>query len=79
MFVEWVREADAEEEDAGDDADEVDPELLAPDVAVAVDDVGYDATGGSENDVEEAEHGGPAAGTGLEEVGEVLDVVGAED
>lgn len=79
MFVVWVREADGEEEDTGDDAGEVDPDLLAPDVAVAVDDVGDDAAGGAEGDIEEAEHGGPAAGAGLKEVGEVLDVVGAED
>ena len=78
MFVMWVREADGEEEDAGDDADEVDPDLLAPDVAVAVDDIGYDAASGAEGDVEKAEHGGPAAGASLKEVGEVLDVVGAE-
>ena len=52
VFIVWVQDTDDDEEDARDDADEVDPGLLAPDIAVAVDDVGYDAAGGAESDVE---------------------------
>lgn len=79
VLVMRVCKADSDEEDAADDGHEVDPDLLAPDVAVAVDDVGDDAAGGAEGHVEEAEHGRPAPGAGLLEIGEVLGVVGAED
>ena len=74
-----VREADGEFEDAGEDGVGVDEVLLAPDAGALVDLVGEEAADGPEGDVEEAEHGGPAAGTRLAEGFEVLDVVGAQD
>ena len=74
-----VGKADGDLEGAREDGVDVDEVLLAPDAGVGVDEVGDDAAEGSEDDVEEAEHGGPAAGAGLAEGLEVLDVVGAED
>ena len=74
-----VREADGEFEDAGDDGVSVDEVLLAPDAGALVDLVGEEAADGPAGDVEEAEHGGPAAGARLAEGFEVLDVVGAQD
>ncbi len=74
-----VGEADGDEEAAGDDAVGVEEDLLAPDAGAAVGEVGDDAAERAEDDVEEAEHGGPVAGAGLAEGGEVLDVVGAQD
>ncbi len=74
-----VGEADSNEEGAGDDGENMDKVFLAPDTALPVDEVGDDTAHGSEDDVEQAEHGGPVSGTGLAELGEVFDVVGAED
>ena len=74
-----VGEADGDEEGAGADAVGVQEGLLAPDAGAAVEEVGDDAAERAEDDVEEAEHGGPVAGPGLAEGGEVLDVVGAQD
>lgn len=79
VLVLRVREADGDEEDARDDGHAVDPHLLAPDAGVRVDEIADDAAQGAEDDVEEAEHGGPVAGARLPERGEVLLVVGAED
>ena len=74
-----VGEADGEFEDAGEDGVSVDEVLFAPDAGAGVDGVGEEATDGPASDVEEAEHGGPAAGARLTEGFEVLDVVGAQD
>ena len=74
-----VREADGEFEDAGEDGVSVDEVFFPPDAGAAVDGVGDEAADGPEGDVEEAEHGGPAAGARLAEGLEVLDVVGAQD
>ena len=74
-----VGETDGDEEGAGEDGEDVDEDLLAPDVGVAVDEVGDDAAEGPEDDVEEAEHGRPATGAGLFQGGEVFDVVGTQD
>ena len=74
-----VREADGELEDAGEDGVGVHEVFLAPDAGAAVDGVGDEAADGPAGDVEEAEHGGPAAGARLAEGLEVLEVVGAQD
>ena len=74
-----VREPDRDLERAHDHAKERDPELLRPHgPRVPVDQVADHAAGGAEQDVEEAEHGGPLAGAGLAQRGEVLEVVGAD-
>ena len=74
-----VGEADGDEEATRDDSVRVQEHLLAPDAGTGIDEVGDDAAERAEDDVEEAEHGGPVAGPGLAEGGEVLDVVGAQD
>ena len=74
-----VDEPDGDEEGTGDDTVRVDEHFLAPDAGVRVDEVGNDAAERAEEDVQEAEHGGPPTGAGLAEFGEVLDVIGAED
>lgn len=75
-----VEETDGEHESTHGSTAEADPHLLGPDrVGVVVDDVGNDTSHGAEDDVEETEHGGPATGTSLTELGEVLEVVGADD
>jgi hypothetical protein len=75
-----VDKSNADEEGAGDNAQEVDPELLDPDVREAlVEEVGAYATERSGDDVEEAEHGCPLATGGLAESFEVLLVVCTED
>lgn len=74
-----VGEADGDLEGAGQDRVRVHEVLFAPDARAGVDGVGEEAADGPEGDVEEAEHGGPAAGPRLAEGLEVLDVVGAQD
>ena len=74
-----VGEPDGDEKGAGDDGEEVDEVFLPPDIALLVDEVGDHPAHRSEDNVEEAEHGGPVAGAGLAELGKVLDVIGAED
>ena len=74
-----VGEADGDLEGARDDGVGVDEVFLAPDPGTGVDGVGEEAADGPEGDVEEAEHGGPAAGARLPEGLEVLEVVGAQD
>ncbi len=74
-----VGKANGDEECAGDDGEEVDEVFLAPHVTFSIDEVGDDAAHRSERDVEQPEHGGPVASAGLAELGEILDVVGAED
>lgn len=75
-FVVRVEETDGEFETTHRHAAEDDPHLLAPDRAgVFVDDVCDDAAEWAEEDVQEPEHGCPAAGAGLSKVGEVLEVV----
>ena len=74
-----VCEADGDLEGAGDDGVGVQEVLLAPDARAGVDGVGQQAAHGPEDDVEQAEHGGPAAGARLAEGFEVFEVVGAED
>lgn len=56
------------------------PEFLCPHASCsAVEEIRENAAEGAENHVEEAEHGGPAAGAGFAKCGEVFEVVGAED
>ena len=74
-----VREADGELEDAGEDRVGVHEVFFPPDAGAGVDGVGEEAADRAKGDVEEAEHGGPAAGARLAEGLEVLDVVGAQD
>ena len=74
-----VAEADGELKGAGEEQVCVDEVFLSPDAGAGVDGVGEEAANGAEGDVEETEHGGPAAGAGLAEGFEVLEVVGAED
>ena len=74
-----VDDANGNEEGAGDEGEGVDQSFLAPHSGSSVQIVGDDASQGSEHDVEETEHGGPVARAGLLELGEVLEVVGAED
>lgn len=78
-LVAAVREPDGDLEGPRDDGVGVDEVLLAPDAGAGVDGVGEEAAQGAEGDVEQAEHGGPAAGARLPEGGEVFEVVGAED
>ena len=79
--VRGIELADDDEEDAGHDADEVDPHLLCPEVVVCplVDQVADEAASRASDDVEKTEHGGPATGLRLAEILEVLEVVRAED
>ena len=74
-----IGETDGDEEGTSEDGEHVDEDLLAPDVGVAVDEVGDDASQGPEDDVEEAEHGRPLPRAGLFQRGEVFHVVGAQD
>ena len=74
-----VLEPDGDLERARDDGVGVDEVFLAPDAGAGVDGVGQEAAERAEGDVQETEHGGPAAGAGLAERFEVLEVVGAED
>ena len=74
-----VGEADGDLERARDDGVGVHEVLLAPDAGAGVDGVGQEAAERAERDVEQTEHGGPAAGAGLAEGFEVLEVVGTED
>ena len=74
-----ICEADGDLEGTGDDAKGVQEVFFAPDAGAAVDEIGEYAAGGSEDDVEQTEHGGPAAGTSLAERFEVFEIVGAED
>lgn len=74
-----VRQADGDLEGARHDREAVDQVLLAPDARAAVERVGDEAADGSAGDVEQAEHGGPAACARLAELREVLEVVGAQD
>jgi len=61
-----VCEADGDFENSHHDAAEDEPAFLAPDgMSLLVDDIGDETTEGSKAEVHEAEHGGPAAGTGL--------------
>lgn len=75
-----VGQADGNLEATADDAEEVEPDLLGPDVAGGtVQNVRDDTAERTEDDVEETKHGSPATGTGLAESLEVLEVVGAEN
>lgn len=76
-----VQLTDDDEADAADHADEVNPHLLCPEIVIGSteDEICDEATGGAAHNVEEAEHGCPAARFGLAEVFEVLEVVCAED
>jgi hypothetical protein len=62
------------------DAAEYDPALLSPDgTGVFIEYVGDETTKWSEDEVHETKHGCPAAGTGLSELREILEIVCAED
>ena len=74
-----VGETDGDLEHAGDDGVGVDEVFLAPNAGTGVYGVGEETAKGATCDVQETEHGGPAAGAGLTESFEVLEVVGAED
>lgn len=78
-LVVTVCETDGDLEGAGDDGVGVHEVFLAPDAGAGVDGVGEEAAHGAERDVQETEHGGPAAGAALAEGFEVFEVVGAED
>ena len=75
----WVGGADGNEESSRDDGEGMDEIFLAPDARALVDGVGEETTGGAGDDIEKAEHCGPAPGAGLAQLGEVLNVVCAED
>jgi hypothetical protein len=78
-FIAGVSKADGDVESSRNDAYEDDPALFHPEgFGVAVEEVGDDASQGTGDDVEEAEHGGPLAGVGLAEGGEVAEVVRCE-
>jgi len=75
-----VGDTDDDLEHTADDGQGVEPDLLAPDaLGLAVDDISDNTTDGSEDDVEETEHGRPVSGALLAEVREVLEVVSTED
>lgn len=57
----------------------MDEVFLSPHAAFLIDEVGDDTAQRSEGDVEQPEHGGPIPSAGLAELGEVFDVVRAED
>ena len=79
ILIMGIGDADGDQEGARADGQAMEQELLAPDARAPIQAIGDDATEGAENDVEQAEHGGPVAGAGLAEGGEVGEVVGAED
>ena len=76
-----IKLADDNQEGSRHDANEVNPELLCPQVVSRQleDQVAEETTRWSGDDVEQAEHGSPATGGGLPKVGEVLQVVRAQD
>ncbi len=78
-FVVAVCETDGDLEGAGDDGVGVHEVFLAPDAGTGIDGVGEEAAERAEHNVQETEHGGPAAGAGLTKGFEVFEVVGAED
>lgn len=58
----------------------MEPNLLRPDTTcLSIEEIGDDTTERTEHDVEETKHCCPSSGTGLAELGEVLEVVGTED
>ena len=75
----WIGGADGDEESSGDDGEDVDEVFLAPDARALVDGVGEETPCGAGDNIEEAEHCGPAAGAGLTQLREVLNVVCAKD
>lgn len=79
VLIVWIRQTDRDEKHPREKGDAVDEGFFAPNARPFVDQVAEDASEGAEDDVEEAEHGGPVAAAALFEGGEVLDVVGAED
>jgi len=75
-----VNETDGDEEASGDDSQRVQPNLLAPDRAsFLLDDIGDGSSERSEHNVEKTKHGGPATGTCLTKLGEVLEVVAPQN
>lgn len=76
-----VKLANDDQEGTRHHADEVDPELLRPQVVAGPleDQVAEKATSWAGDDVEKAEHGRPATGGGLPKVSEVFEVVRAKD
>lgn len=81
VLVVRVDFADDDAHDASNDADKVDPQLLCPQIAVRrdVDPVSNEASKRASDNIEKTEHGCPATGLCLAEVGEVLEVVCAKD
>ena len=74
-----VRGPDRDQKHARHERKDVNQVLFPPHVRAPVDEIREDAPEGSEDDVQEAEHGGPVAAAALLEGGEVLQVVGAQD
>jgi len=81
VLVVRVDLADDDAHKTSNDADKVDPQLLRPQIAVCcdVDPVSDETSKRTRDNIEEAEHGCPATRLCLAEVGEVLEVVCAED
>lgn len=79
ILVLRIRQADGNQEYAGEDGYAMDEKLLAPYARPRVDEVAEHASQRAEDDVEETEHGRPVAAPTLLEGREVLDVVCAED
>lgn len=76
-----VKHTDDNQKDTRQNADEMDPELLSPQVMVRplVNQVADEATKGARDNVQQAEHSGPSPRVRLSQVLEVLEVVGTED
>lgn len=76
-----VRLSDHDEQDAGQDAARVHPDLLEPEAVArhVVQEVGDDAAQGPGDEVEKPKHGGPVGGLGLAQGGEVLQIVRRQD
>lgn len=79
MLILRVRQADRDQEHAGNNGHAMDEELLAPYARPLIDQVAEHTSERTEDDVEKTEHRSPVAATTLFEGGEILDVVCAED
>jgi hypothetical protein len=75
-----VHDTDGDLEGPADNSKDVLPDLLAPDrSSLLVQEIGNQSTTRTENNVQKTEHGGPATSASLTKLGEVLEVVRAED
>jgi hypothetical protein len=74
-----VYHADDDQQDARDDAQKVDPCLLAPNVCALVDYVRDNSAQRSKDDVDQPKHSGPSSRPGLSEAWELLKIIGTQN